>query len=105
MNPNDDKLNRLLRQWREIEPATNFDAQVWRRIRQSEPEHAPSFADWLRAWLPQPAFALTASRIVGVLIGASSGLFSVSTPAPPTIELSFLGRDTLTGSFNQLSRR
>ena len=33
MNQNDDKLSALLKQWREIEPRGNFEANVWRQIR------------------------------------------------------------------------
>jgi len=101
MNNQDDQLHRLLQQWKEIEPASNFDAQVWRRIRQSEPEPAPTFADWLRGWLPQPAFALATAVIVGAVIGASSGLFS----APPPGGLGLLAPDTLAGTYVRLTQR
>ena len=39
MNPNDDKLKQLLGQWREIEPRAQFEADVWRRIRQPAPQY------------------------------------------------------------------
>ena len=88
-------LHQLLKQWNDIEPAGNFEANVWRRIRLAQPAPAPALADWLRAWLPRPVLALAAAVVAGVIIGAWSGLFSV--PTRSTEQLSFLGRDTLAG--------
>lgn len=115
MNNQDDQLHRLLQQWKGIEPPANFDTQVWRRIRQAgtsraqrdaegeggNPEHASTFADWLRGWLPQPAFALAAAVIVGAVIGASSGLFSAPLPGG----LGLLAPDTLAGTYVRLTQR
>lgn len=97
---NDQKLSRLLQQWQEIEPSSNFDAQVWRRIRQAEPATKPTFVDWLRELLPQPALALTAAVVVGLAVGVSSGLFSASVP-PQTEQLGFLAPDTLAGALRR----
>jgi hypothetical protein len=94
-NPNE-KLHQLLRQWQEIEPAANFDAHVWRRIRQP----APSFAGWWHDWLPQPAFALAAAVVAGLVIGVSSGMFSAPV-VQPAEQLSFLAPNTLAGSFSR----
>ena len=101
---NDDPLHRLLQQWREIEPSNQFEAGVRRRIRLVPPERTPAFADWLRRWLPQPAFAWTAAAIAGVVIGATSGLVSVPPAAPPA-EVRFLAPETLAGSYLTLARR
>ena len=101
---NDDPLHRLLQQWREIEPSTQFEADVHRRLRLAAPEPASSFADGLRRWLTQPAFALTAAAIAGAAIGATSGLVSVPPSAPPT-EVRFLAPATLAGSYLTLARR
>jgi len=96
MNNQDDQLRRLLQQWREIEPTANFEAQVWRRIRQP----VPSWADWLRAWVPRPAWAWPVAIAAGVVIGIGSGMFS--TPASPATEqLSFLAPNTLAGSLGR----
>ncbi len=112
MNNQDDQLHRLLQQWKEVEPASNFDAQVWRRITGTsrakrdavlgKPEHSPTVADWLRGWLPQPVFALAAAVIVGAVIGASSGLFSA--PSPPG-GLGLIAPDTLAGTYVRLTQR
>lgn len=104
MNNQDDQLHRLLQQWKEIEPRADFDAQVWRRIRQTEPEPSPTFADWLRGWLPQPAFALAAAVIIGIGVGITSGISSV--PAiRPTEQIGFLAPNTLTGSYFASAQR
>jgi hypothetical protein len=100
MNNQDDQLHRLLQQWQAIEPSINFDAQVWRRIRQSTPVGAPSFADWLRSLLPRPVFALTAATVAGVMIGVSSGMFSAPVTHAPG-QLSFLAPGTLAGALRR----
>ncbi len=89
-------LSQLLRQWRDIEPRGNFEANVWRRIRQSAP---PAPVGW-RAWLPQPVFALAAAVIVGVAIGVGSGWFAVPATTAPE-QLSFLAPQTLTGALRR----
>lgn len=98
MNHQDDQLHRLLQQWKEIEPASNFDAQVWRQIRQPEPNPAPSFADWLRGWLPRPALAVAV--VAGMVIGVTSGWLSLPVTRPSE-QLSFLAPDTLAGALRR----
>jgi len=101
MNNQDDQLHRLLQQWKEIEPSTNFDAQVWRRITGTQPEHKPTFADWLRLWLPRPAFALGAAAVVGAAIGIAGGWHSVA----PASGAGFLAPDTLAGGYIRMAQR
>jgi hypothetical protein len=102
---NDDQLDQLLRQWKEIEPTADFDAAVWRRIAGTFPEHKPSFADWLRdavrAWLPRPAFAMAAAVVIGAGIGVASGVFSVA----PERGFGFLAPDTLAGGYVRIAAR
>ncbi len=100
MNRQDDeKLSRLLQRWQEIESPSDFDAQVWRRIRLAESVAQPTFVDWLRELLPQPVLMLTLAAVVGLLVGVSSGLFSISVPVREREErLGFLGPDTLAGA-------
>jgi len=97
MSNQDNQLHQLLQQWKEIEPSPNFDAQVWRRLRQRK----PTFADWLRLWLPRPAFALGAAAAVGAAIGIASGWFSVV----PDRGFGLLGPDTLAGSYVRIAQR
>ena len=102
---NDDQLNNLLRQWKEIEPSADFDARVWRKIAGTIPEHKPSFADWfrnsVRAWLPRPAFAMAAAVVIGATIGVASGIFSVA----PERGLGLLALDTLAGGYVRIAQR
>lgn len=96
MNNQDDQLHRLLSQWREIEPTTNFAAQVWRRIRQPELVRRP----WIVEWLPRPAFAMAVSVVAGLVIGIFSGMYSAPV-TPPTEQLSFLAPVTLAGALRR----
>lgn len=103
MNNQDDQLHRLLQHWRDIEPSSNFEAQVWNRIKVGTDRRAvrpPSVADCLRDLLPQPVFTLTAATVAGVMIGLASGLFSVP-PGPSTEQLGFLAPHTLAGALQR----
>ena len=73
----DDQLHNLLRQWRDVEAPGNFEANVWRRIRQSEAS-APTPVGWLE-WLWRPGVALAASITVSVMIGVFSGIHSAGS--------------------------
>jgi hypothetical protein len=100
---NDDpQLNALLRRWPDTEPASDFNAQVWRQIQVGTARRAvrPRFVDWLHDLLPRPALALPAAVVLGLVIGVGSGLFSVPTPAH-TEQLSFLAPDTLAGALRR----
>jgi hypothetical protein len=83
---NDPELSKLLRQWRDLEPPGNFEANVRRRIRLATPESKP-------IWLWRPAFAAVA---LSVVIGASAGILSFSRPHS---EMEFLSPGTLAGSY------
>ena len=108
MNHYDEELRALFKRWRDIEPRANFEANVWRRIRQAEAE-APeqlTVAEWLRRLLPQPALAMTAVVVAGAIIGSSAGILSTrgrATVVPS--ELRFLGAGTLAGSYVKASTR
>src|ERR1035438_1561092 len=58
MNQNDNKLRALLKQWRDIEPQGNFEANVWRRIRVAADQHPErmSVLDAIGRLLWQPAW-------------------------------------------------
>lgn len=57
MNQNEDKLRVLLKQWRDIEPRGNFEANVWRRIRIAAAEHIKrvSLVETIGRLLSRPA--------------------------------------------------
>lgn len=90
---NEPDLSKLLRQWRDIEPRGNFEANVLRRIRLEG--RAPSQPFWL--W--QPAFSVAAAVIVAMAIGTWTGLHTRSEAT------GFLASDTLTGRYMELAHR
>jgi len=106
MSGNDDKLKTLLKQWREIDPKTNFEANVWRRIRLAEQSEQATITGWLQRLLWQPEFSVVAAIAVAVAIGAWGGVRSTpqSMVERPT-ELGFLSSGTLAGSYAQLTVR
>jgi hypothetical protein len=104
MNQNDDKLRALLKQWRDIEPSGNFEANVWRRIRVTadrRPERI-SLIDAIGWLLWQPVWSVAVALFLAVLVGAWGGIASTSRPADTSlVELQFMARGTLAGSYLQ----
>ncbi|MGD1018097.1 MAG: hypothetical protein ABSA12_02135 [Verrucomicrobiia bacterium] len=104
MNENDDKLRALLRQWRDIEPQGNFEADVWRRIRVAAavyPERV-SLIEAMGRLLWQPAWSVAAALFVAALVGVWGGVATTSRPADTSrAELQFLAPGTLAGSYLQ----
>jgi hypothetical protein len=108
MNGNDDKLKALLKQWRDIEPKANFEANVWRRIRLTEAEQPESvtIVEWLQRLLWQPAFSVVAAVAIALAVGAWGGVRSApQRPNRQQSELGFLSPGTLAGSYAQLTMR
>jgi hypothetical protein len=108
MNQNDDKLNALLKKWRDIEPRGNFEANVWRQIRTSaEPAvESVNWIDLIGRLLWQPAWSVVAAMVVALIVGVWGGIASVPRPTDrPTAELQFLSPGTLAGSYTQMSSK
>ena len=106
MNPNEDKLSALLKQWRPIEPPASFETDVWRRLRlaQTAAPTPVSLVDLLRQLWQRPALAISAAAMVSVLIGVSAGLLTASRPVPSArSEMQFLSAGTLAGGYVQLA--
>jgi hypothetical protein len=102
MNENDNKLRALLHQWRDIEPAGNFEANVRRRIRLATAE-APQ-QSWLVELLWRPAFAVAAALVVSVAIGSSAGIMTAAKSARASRgELQFMSAGTLAGGYVKLA--
>lgn len=107
MNHKDDKLSDVLRQWRDIEPRVNFEANVRRRIRRAtteEPEHV-SVVEWAQRLMWRPALAVAAAVVVvSSIIGSSAGLLT-ARPTVPVVssELQFLSAGTLAGGYVKLA--
>jgi hypothetical protein len=105
MNQNDDSLRALLKQWREIEPRGNFEANVWRQIRVAA-EPAVETANWIDLigrLLWHPAWSVVAAMVVALVVGVWGGIASAPRPIDrPTAELQFLSPGTLAGSYTQM---
>ena len=98
----DDKLNHVLRQWRDIEPAGNFEMNVHRRIRLAATETPGQ--SWLVELLWRPAFAVAAALVVSVAIGSSAGIMTATKFAQATRgELQFMSAGTLAGGYAKLA--
>ena len=107
MNLNDDKLKALLRQWSEIEPKSNFEANVWRRIRTAadQPEGL-SLAEAIGRLLWQPGWSMVVALLVAVAVGVWGGVVTTAPRADSTkTELQFLAPGTLAGSYLQMEAR
>ena len=79
MKQSDDRLSALLKQWRDIEPAGNFEANVWRQIRTAA-EPAVETVNWIDVigrLLWQPAWSVVAAMVVAVIAGVWGGIASV----------------------------
>jgi anti-sigma factor RsiW len=105
MNNHDDQLHMLLQQWQEIESPSNFDSQVWQRIRSNPPVSRTWTLEWWRNLLPQPALAIIAAIVIGFVVGGWTGFQSATAHSPATEQIGFLAPQTLAGSYALLSNR
>jgi hypothetical protein len=100
--PADDRLDALLSQWRAIEPAADFEAGVWRRIRSAaaaEP-HGLTLIDIMRDWIvPQPAWSSAIAAAAAILIGIWAGSSAPSARAGRQAAEPLLQAQTLAGSY------
>jgi anti-sigma-K factor RskA len=107
MNHKDDKLSALLRQWREIEPRANFEANVRRRIRlaQSGQPERVNLVELLERLMWRPALAAAAAVVVvSSVIGSSAGVLTArQTVSVGSSELQFLSAGTLAGGYVKLA--
>jgi hypothetical protein len=105
MNQNDDKLSALLKQWRDVEPPTNFEANVWRQIRVAAAPavETVNWIDLIGRLLWQPAWSVVAAMVVALIVGVWGGIASVPRQTnTPTAELQFLSSGTLAGGYAQM---
>lgn len=109
MKQDDEKLSALLKQWRDIEPPTNFEANVWRQIRVAATSPAVDTANWIDLigrLLWQPAWSVVAIVVVALVVGVWGGVASVPRQTVgPTAELRFLSSGTLAGSYAQMTSK
>ena len=106
MKETDAQLHALLKQWGEIEPRANFEANVWRRIRLARAEQTErvSLPQLLHRWLWRPALAVAAAVVVSTIVGSSAGvLTSRRQITVASGELQFLGSGTLAGGYVKIA--
>ena len=104
MNQNDKKLRALLRQWRDIEPRGNFEANVWRQIRLAADKRPTrlSLFEAMGRLLWQPAWSVAAAVLLATFVGVWGGVASVPRRTDAArAELQFMAPGTLTGSYLQ----
>ena len=107
MNPDDNKLGELLRQWRDIEPSASFEVNVHRRIclaTAEEPEWI-SIVEWARRLMWRPALAAVAAVVVVTsIIGSSAGALTTRRAVwVGDSEMQFLSAGTLAGGYVKLA--
>jgi hypothetical protein len=108
MKQKDEKLSALLKQWRDIEPPTNFEANVWRQIRAAAAPavETVSWIDLIGRLLWRPAWSVVAAMGVALIVGVWGGIASVPRQiGRPTAELRFLSTGTLAGSYVQMASK
>ncbi len=100
----DDRLSGLLAEWIAPEPASGFEAQVWRQIRQAVPVSTPYGAWWgVRTWgapVVPLRFSMALALVclaVGTFSGAVAGQREVSRRVMQSNPL--LQPSTLTGAY------
>ena len=103
MKEPDEQLRALLKQWGEIEPKVNFEANVWRRIHLAQTEKLARVTVLellIKRWLWRPALAVAAAVVASVIVGSSAGvLTSHRQMTAAGGELQFLGSGTLAGGY------
>ena len=108
MNGNQDKFRSLLKRWRDIDPPTNFEANVWRRIRATRTEPVSSFnwIDLIGSLLWQRSWSVAITVTLAVAVGIWGGIVSVPhRPDSARAELQFLAPGTLAGSYLQMAAK
>lgn len=98
----EDRLEAVLREWKELHPPANFEAMVWRRIR-TVPVSEPlwiRFAGSLRdALLFQPAQVTAVAASLAILVGVWVGLRAPAGTDRHLAEEPLLHSRTLAGSY------
>ncbi|MBU4198401.1 MAG: hypothetical protein KKG09_09270 [Verrucomicrobia bacterium] len=100
--PGDARLKALLQQWHGIDPRSDFESCVWRRIRVASAEEviAPGLWVILRGWLAaEPAWVPAMAATAGLLFGVSLALSAPHTHPGPYSTASLLHAQTLAGGY------
>ncbi|MDP2989126.1 MAG: hypothetical protein Q8O57_00985 [Kiritimatiellota bacterium] len=101
-HPGDARLKAVLQQWPAIEPRSDFESCVWRRIRTAAAAESTAPGLWVivRGWLSaEPAWAPAMAATVGLLVGVAMALFAPQTRTGPYFASPLLHSQTLTGAY------
>jgi type III secretory pathway component EscS len=101
-HPGDARLKALLQQWPGIEPRSDLESCVWRRIRAASAEESTAPGLWmiLRGWLSaEPVWVHAVAVTVGLLVGVLTALSAPQTRTGPYSTAPLLHAQTLTGAY------
>ncbi|MFH1969361.1 MAG: hypothetical protein ABIJ53_03475 [Verrucomicrobiota bacterium] len=101
-HPDDARLKAVLPHWHGLEPRSNFESCVWRRIRVAAAAESTVPGLWviLRGWLSaEPAWVPAMAAITGLLVGVSLALSVPQTRTGPSSTAPLLNAQTLTGAY------
>jgi len=96
------RLKALLQQWHGIEPRSDFESCVWRRIRAvaAEESTAPGFWVILRGWLStEPPWVHAVAATLGILVGVSLALSMPQTRTGPEFATPLVQVQSLTDAY------
>lgn len=103
MNPENDTLSERLREWKAPEPAADFEARVWSRIRCEPGAETP--AGFWRFMNPAPVFSLALAALLAMAAGVSTALLSTpSRPGPGLAPAAWMHGKSLSGTYRALAR-
>jgi len=103
----DERLRALMSQWRAVDPSTDFEAAVWRRIRAVPAAQPSGLWDRRLGWfLTHPVWAGAAAASVAMAIGLLAGLATPGHARAGGHEThALLQPGTLMGAYAALSER
>ncbi len=98
----DERLAALLQEWKGVEPQSNFESCVWRRIRAAsalEQRPLPALTV-LRDWfVPRTAWANAMAAAAGIIVGVGLALSTPAMRDGHQTNEPLLHSQTLTGSY------
>ena len=101
-NGSDPRLTALLREWKDIKPAANFESAVWSNIRTASGIKAERiiFGATLREWFaPRPAWVSATAAAAGIVAGISLAFSTAATRSSHADDDPLLESQTLAGSY------
>lgn len=102
VHPDDARLKAILQQWHGLEPRSDLESCVWRRIRVAAAAESAAPGLWaiVRGWLSvEPAWVPAMAATAGLLVGVAMALSVPQTRPGPSSTASLLHAQTLTGAY------